>query len=246
MCDMKRISAIAGKNDIRIVEDAAHCIEGQREGIQPGHLSDMACFSFYATKNITCGEGGAIGTTDRNLAELLRKLRLHGLSADAASRYEKKFKHYDMEILGYKANMSNISAALLLGQLSRIDKLHARRDEIAARYETAFSEVKSVRTMTVPDRSRPARHLFTIRVSGMERDEFITRLQEQGVGAAVNYRPIHLASYYRDKYGYHEGMFPVAERIGEETVSIPLYPRLTDSEVTYVADSVKEVLEAER
>ena len=122
MCDMKSIRRIAEKHHMVIIEDAAHSIESIRDGIRPGTLGDAACFSFYATKNITCGEGGAVATNDEEIAEKLRKLRLHGMSKGAADRYSKRYEHWDMEMLGWKYNMSNIQAALLLYQLENIEK----------------------------------------------------------------------------------------------------------------------------
>lgn len=122
MCDMKAVKAITDKYNLKIIEDAAHCIEGERDGIKVGELADAACFSFYATKNITSGEGGAITTNNQEVAEQLYKLRLHGINKDASSRYTTGFQHWDMDILGWKYNISDIQSALLLGQLQKIDK----------------------------------------------------------------------------------------------------------------------------
>jgi dTDP-4-amino-4,6-dideoxygalactose transaminase len=242
MCDMKRIRQIADKYHLVVIEDAAHCIEGIRDGIKVGKLGDAACFSFYATKNITSGEGGAVVTGNLNKAELLRMLRLHGIDASAINRYTKKYEHWDMPVLGWKYNMDNIQAALLVGQLKRIDDLWKRRDEIYRKYEGAFASVKGIRLMkTMPD-SRHARHLFTIQVPGKKRDSMLHALQEKGVGVAVNFRAIHLLKYYRQEFGYQEGDFPVAEKVGNSTISIPLYPKLQDVEIDYVIKAVKEVI----
>jgi dTDP-4-amino-4,6-dideoxygalactose transaminase len=242
MCDMKRIRQIADKYHLAVIEDAAHCIEGVRDGIKAGKLGDAACFSFYATKNITSGEGGAIVTGNFDKAELLRMLRLHGIDESAIDRYTKKYEHWDMLVLGWKYNMDNIQAALLVGQLKRIDELWKRRDEIYRRYEDAFASVKAIRLMkTMPD-SRHARHLFTIQVPEKKRDSMLHALQEKGVGVAVNFRAIHLLKYYRQKFGYKEGDFPVTERVGNSTISIPLYPKLKDVEIDYVIKTVKEVI----
>lgn len=242
MCDMNRIRQIADKYHLAVIEDAAHCIEGVRDGIKAGKLGDAACFSFYATKNITSGEGGAIVTGNFDKAELLRMLRLHGIDESAIDRYTKKYEHWDMLLLGWKYNMDNIQAALLVGQLKRIDDLWKRRDEIYRRYEDAFASVKGIRLMkTMPD-SRHARHLFTIQVPEKKRDSMLHALQERGVGVAVNFRAIHLLKYYRQKFGYKEGDFPVTERVGNSTISIPLYPKLKDVEIDYVIKTVKEVI----
>ncbi len=242
MCDMERIRQIADEYNLAVIEDAAHCIEGVRDGIKAGKLGDAACFSFYATKNITSGEGGAIVTANFDKAELLRMLRLHGIDESAIDRYTKKYEHWDMLVLGWKYNMDNIQASLLIGQLKRIEDLWKRRDKIYRKYEDAFTSVKGVRLMkTMPD-SRHARHLFTIQVPEKKRDSMLHALQEKGIGVAVNFRAIHLLKYYRQKFGYKEGDFPVAEKIGNRTISIPLYPKLKDFEIDYVIKTVKEMI----
>lgn len=238
MCDMKKIRKIADKYGLIIIEDAAHCIEGIRDGIKVGELSDAVCFSFYATKNITSGEGGAIATNNCLKAELLRMLRLHGMDKSAAGRYTNKYQHWDMAVLGWKYNMDNIHAALLIGQLKRIEELWKRRGDIYARYEDALSSIEGIRLMNTVIGSRHARHLFTIQVSAWRRDEILASLQERGVGVAVNYRAIHLLKYYREAYGFNNGDFPVAEDIGKRTISLPLYPKLKNEEVDYVIDNV--------
>lgn len=242
MCEMKKIRRIADKYRLIVIEDAAHCIEGGRDGIRVGQLGDAACFSFYATKNITSGEGGAIATNNTEKADLLKMLRLHGIDKSAADRYTKQYQHWDMHVLGWKYNMDNIQAALLIGQLERIDELWKRRDEIYRRYDNDFSSVAGLRLMkTLPD-SRHARHFFTIQVAEDERDSVLHSLQGKGVGVAVNYRAIHLLKYYRERFGYKRGDFPVAERIGARTISLPLYPALKEEEVDYVVKIAKDAL----
>jgi len=240
MCDMKKIRQIADQHGLVVIEDAAHCIEGMRDTVRPGHLGDAACFSFYATKNITSGEGGAVTTRHADKADLLRMLRLHGIDRSAIDRYTKKFQHWDMPVLGWKYNMDNIQAALLVGQLGRIDTLWKRRNAIYQRYVEAFSAVEGVEIHSAPSDNRHACHLFTILVADGLRDQMLGALQEKGVGVAVNYRPIHLLQYYRERFGYKEGMFPVAENIGSRTISLPLYPRLGDEEAAYVIETVKK------
>jgi len=246
MCDMRRIRQIAKKHKLIIIEDAAHCVEGVREGILPGQFGNAACFSFYATKNITSGEGGAIVTDNRMKADLLKQLRLHGIDESAADRYTGEYRHYDMGMLGWKYNMDDLQASLLIGQLERIDELWNRREIICRDYEMAFAKVEGIRlikpTHDIYPSNHHARHLFTIQVAPEHRDAILHELQKKDIGVAVHFRPIHLMSYYRERFGYKEGDFPVAERIGASTISLPLYPRLTDEEVEYVIKAVKEVL----
>jgi dTDP-4-amino-4,6-dideoxygalactose transaminase len=243
MCNMKEIKRIADRYNLKIIEDAAHSIEAIRDGIKPGQLSFTACFSFYATKNITSGEGGAVVTNDGTVADKLKVLRLHGIDKSAIDRYTKRYQHYDMPLLGWKYNMDNIQAALLIGQLERIDELWQKREYLWNLYEEELREVKGIRILkTLPD-TRHARHLFTILVPPKKRDEILWRLQDAGIGVAVNYRPIHLLSYYRKTFGYKEGDFPVAEDIGARTISLPLYPSLKEEELKAVTSTLKNIME---
>ena len=243
MCDMRRIREIGDKYGLVIIEDAAHCIEGERDGVGPGELGDAACFSFYATKNITSGEGGAIATKDHEKAGILRVLRLHGLDRSAADRYSKKYKHWDMPMLGWKYNMDNLQGALLSGQLERIDSLWDRRRHIARIYEERLGDLENIRLLKTIPGSRHARHLFTILAPEGRRDDYLAGLQARNIGVAVNYRAVHLLEYYRETFGFGPNMFPAAENIGHRTISIPLYPKLTDDEISYVISEVTAVQE---
>jgi UDP-4-amino-4-deoxy-L-arabinose-oxoglutarate aminotransferase len=237
MCDMRALRAIADQHDLRIIEDCAHCIEAVRDGVRPGQLGDVACFSFYATKNITCGEGGALSAHDAAVADRLRTLRLHGMSKGAAERHTRGYEHWDVEEVGWKYNMDNIQGALLIDQIGDMEGWWKRREEICVAYERAFSAAGIEFPKTVgPGRS--ARHLFTILVEPVLRDPLLKAIQAAGVGVAVNYRAVHLLAYYVKRFGFARGAFPIAESIGDRTISLPLYPRMTDEEVAYVIDSV--------
>ena len=242
MCDMRAIRKLADKHRLFIIEDSAHCIEGERNGIKPGQLGDTACFSFYATKNITSGEGGAITTGSDEIAARLKKLRLHGMSKLAVDRYTGRYQHWNMELLGYKFNMFDIQAALLLHQLELIEKRLARKELIYRRYKDAFLNVEGIDfPKTLPD-SKHARHLFTIWVDPIKRDTILHKLQQAGIGVAVNFRAVHLLTYYHETFGYKRGDFPVAEKIGDSTISLPMYPKMTDDEVGYVIEQVIKVI----
>jgi len=242
MCDMKRIRAIADRHRLFIIEDAAHALEGWRDGICVGELSDAACFSFYATKSITCGEGGAVTTNSPDLAEKIRVLRLHGIDGEAADRYTKTYRHWDLMDIGWKYNMDNIQAALLLPQLRRVDARWKRRREIAFQYRERLSSIPGLRMPAVANATDHAYHLFTVWVDPGSRDEIIVRLQQRGIGVAVNYRSINLLSKFQERFGKGRGSYPESERIGDSTISLPLYSRLTDEEVEYVITSVGDVL----
>lgn len=242
MCDMKRIGEVARRRGLLVVEDAAHALEARRDGVRPGDLSDAAVFSFYATKSITSGEGGAVVTDDEPLAARLKTLRLHGMTRGAAERYGGAYEHYDVAEVGFKYNMSNIQAAMLSGQLPRADRMRREREEIAGRYRERLSQVEGVGMPEVPEGCVSGRHLFTVRVAPEKREGVLEGLARRGVGVAVNYRPIHLYSWYGKHLGSREGQFPNAELIGASTISLPFYPKLTDDEVDYVVSSLAESL----
>ncbi len=244
LCDMKQLQVLANKHALTIVEDAAHAVEGVRDGMRSGTAGHYATFSFYATKNITSGEGGAIAVHDVKTRDFLKRLSLHGMSTNAADRYTKKYEHYDMELLGWKYNMTNIQGALLLNQLTRIEESLKHRERLSKNYERAFSGVSGIEFLEVLPRVKSARHLFTILVSPERRDATMHSLQEGGIGVAVNFRPIHLMKYYREKYGFQPGAFPNAEYIGARTLTLPLYPSLSEDEQRYVIDTVLSVVQA--
>lgn len=240
MADMRAIAAIAQKHHLKIIEDCAHCIEGERDGIRPGMLSDAACYSFYATKNLACGEGGAVASRSQDFSKKIRLLRQHGISADAASRYGQQYRHWDMGILGWKYNMDNIHAALLICQIDRLDGYLARREAISRRYEQAFSSAPRIRIPKVYGKS--ARHLQTIWVDPDRRDQMMWDFQQNGVGVGCNYRAVHTLKYFRKTFNYQPSDFPEAYRIGLSTITLPLYPKLTDDAVDYVINVTKKVI----
>ena len=242
MVDMVNLKKLAQDHNLFIIEDAAHCLEGVRDNIRVGQLADAACYSFYATKSITCGEGGAISTSDQQLSVLFQKLRLHGMSTDAVHRYTKFYRHYDVDIEGWKYNMSNLQAALLIDQVDDIEPRRQKREQVAEYYRDSFSGCPGLDLPALVPGVKQGHHLFTIWVNPAQRDEILWALQEQGVGVAVNYCASHLYSLFRHQFGYKEGDFPQAELIGSRTVSLPLYPSLRDEEIEYVAETVKRVL----
>ncbi len=237
MCDMRAIKDIADRHTLRIVEDSAHCIEGEREGIRPGQLSDTACFSFYATKNITSGEGGAVAANDRNLADRVRLLRQHGMSKEAADRNSGSYQHWDMLECGWKYNMDNIQAALLLPQLKTLDENWEIRSRLYEDYVSGLKPESRIAYPCFAPDSKSALHLFTIWVEQEKRDRIMHLMNQRGIGVAVNYRAIHLLSYFKHKFGFENGDFPVAEKIGGSTISLPFYPKLTSCR-TWLCDQI--------
>ncbi len=227
MVSPKDLLYLKDKYGVYIVEDCAHCIEGERDGYKPG-FGDFGCFSFYATKNITCGEGGAITFHDEKFFQKLKLLRLHGLD---------RSKHgilYDMELLGWKYNLTNFQSAMLITQLKRIDDLWERRKEIYARYYDAFSRIG----LNMPKiTGKSAYHLFVVFVNS--RNEVMRKLQEKGIEVSVHYpKPIPLLKFYREAFGYSDNDFPNAVWFSEHVLSLPFYPSLKEQEIEYVIESV--------
>ncbi len=242
MCDMRAIREVADRHGLSIIEDAAHCVEGQRDSARPGALGDTACFSFYATKSLTCGEGGAVVTDDDALAEKLRLLRLHGVTKTAADRHREGYQHWDMVLLGWKYNMDNLQAAMLLPQLRRLEQKLHRRQLLSERYETALAALPDATWPRSLSGVRHARHLFPIWVGSGRRDDVVEGLQQRGVNVVVNYRTIHLLTYFRETFDFKPGDYPAAERIGDETLSLPLYPSMPEQHVDRVVEALAEVL----
>lgn len=238
MCDMRKIKQIADKYNLKIIEDAAHCIEGERDGIRAGEVADTACFSFYATKNITSGEGGAITTNNQEVADLLYQLRLHGINKDASSRYTDKFQHWDMKELGWKYNISDIQSALLIGQLELIEQRLEERELISKYYENELDKL-NIKYVKVPSTTKSARHLFVIKVQN--RDKLISKLQNENIGVAVNYRSIHILDYYKKTYGYKDEDFSKSKKFGDQCISLPLYSKLEKEEIEKIIDTLNVI-----
>jgi len=243
MCDMRQLRAIADRYGLFIVEDAAHCVEGTRDGVRPGQLGETACFSFYATKNLTCGEGGALITNDEGLAEKLRLLRLHGMNKNANDRHREGYKHWDMTVMGWKYNMDNIQAALLLPQMNRLDENWRKRKVLAEYYQRNLWDIPNLSLPATQPGVEHAWHLFPVWIGAGRRDRVIQQLQAEGISVMVNYRAIHLLTYFREAFGFREGAFPVAEHIGDMSLSLPFYPGMPLEHVDIVVSTLRDILE---
>jgi dTDP-4-amino-4,6-dideoxygalactose transaminase len=237
LCDMKALRALADRHKLWLIEDSAHGFDGQRDGVGPGQLGDAAVFSFYATKTITSGDGGAIATRHADLDARLRRLRNHGVSKDAASRHGGSYQHWDMIELGFKGAMTDVEAALLLPQLDRAEARRARRQAIVERYEEKLAGVPGV--TLVRREGRSAHHLFTVLVERGRRDAIMARLGQEQIGCAINYRAIHTLSYYRERFQLPEESLPHAADIGARTVSLPLWPDLPLADVDLVCEKLQ-------
>ena len=244
-CDMEQINSIAAQHGLFVLEDAAHAVCTYCGETRVGSVNPAA-FSFYATKNVATGEGGMLTTNDEQMAETARVLTSHGMSRNAWNRYAKGGSwRYDVEYAGYKYNMTDIQAALGICQLDRLDFMQERRRRYAGIYN---GELKGVRGVKVPPETKRgvnSWHLYTILIDSGEldigRDEFIDELADMNVGTSVHFIPVHLQPFYKRKFGYKRGDFPVAESIFDKTISLPLYPSMTEEDVRYVAGAVREI-----
>ncbi|HDM75193.1 MAG TPA: UDP-4-amino-4,6-dideoxy-N-acetyl-beta-L-altrosamine transaminase, partial [Deltaproteobacteria bacterium] len=251
-CDMEPILDIAKNYRLAVIEDAAHALPAHYKGRIIGSLpSDYSqphftCFSFYATKNMTTSEGGMLTGASKHI-ENAGIWSLHGLSRDAWKRYGKEGSWaYDVVYPGYKYNMTDIQASLGLWQLKKLAEFQKRRQEIALMYNEVFEGREELQLPVVKSGVEPSWHLYVLRLNfdclRITRDTFIEELKALNIGTSVHFIPIHLHSYYKNKYGYKEVDFPVAYENYLRMLSLPLYPRMTDEDVDSVIEAVINVL----
>lgn len=248
MCEMDGLTALAERHGLRIVEDCAHAIETTAGGRHAGTIGDYGTFSFYVTKNVVTAEGGMVTTSDPEAAGRIKRLALHGLSADAWKRFsDSGFKHYEVVEPGFKYNMTDLQASLGLHQLARVEASLRRRQEIWSAYDAAFADLPVFLPAPEEPGTRHARHLYTILVDvdrlPATRDDVLSELHRLRIGTGVHYRALHLHRYYRETFGYAEGDFPNAEWISDRTLSLPLGPGLDGRDVEDVVASVRLALE---
>ena len=236
----------------RFVEDAAHAFPADVRGVPTGRLGDAAAFSFYATKTMTTGgEGGMLVTDDDALADRARIMRLHGISADAWNRYGAGGRWaYEVVEAGFKYNLTDLAAAIGLVQLERLDELHSARAAIAARYDAHLAGSGLVERPPRRSNDKHAWHLYVVRLNldalTIDRANVIERLSLAGIGASVHFIPLHLHPHYQQRYGYRPGDFPMAEAIFERSISLPIWPGMTDAEVDRVTATLLEICDTAR
>ena len=245
MVDMLEIQRIAKLYNLKIIEDCAHALESSRDGVRPGQLSNSACFSFFATKNITCGEGGALTTNDDELDSLIKQLRLHGLTKTAFDRAKEGYKEYDVFVPGWKYNMSNIEASILLPQLERLSKNSYKRKKLYDLYQDKIRSNCNVRTLLNSAELSQlkivnAMHLFPIFVDPNKRDGLMEHLGKNGIETTVNYKPLHkfklFSNFIREK-------LPNTDFLGMGEISLPFYPNMPSEHVDIIVDSINEYFE---
>ncbi len=244
--DLDAILAIAQRHGLIVIEDACHALGAEYRGRRTGGVADMTTFSFHPVKHITTGEGGMITTNSPQLAETLRRFRNHGISSDARQRQNAGQWHYEMVLLGFNYRLPDIVCALGVAQLKKLDANLARRRQIAARYTTAFREIPGVIAPAVRAEVSPAWHLYPLRVQSEklteERAEVFRAMRAENIGVNVHYVPVHLHPYYRDRFGYKGGEYPIAEDAYHRLISLPLFHGMSDQDSHDVIQAVHKVV----
>jgi len=245
-CDMDAILDVARRRGLKVIEDAAHAFPSRYNGRTIGTIGDITCFSFYATKTVTAGEGGMVTTENPEYADRIRILSLHGISREAWKRYSSDGSwRYDIEAVGYKYNLTDLQAAVGLAQLQKCDSMRARRAALAARYTEAFSSLDAFTPPSVPHHVEHAWHLYVLQVNEgtlhIERDRIIEELKVRGIGASVHFIPLHLHPLYQQYCGYRTGQFPQAEKRFAGALSLPLFPGLSFTEQDRVIQALHDI-----
>jgi dTDP-4-amino-4,6-dideoxygalactose transaminase len=246
-CDMDRIRNITRKYNIVVIEDAAHALGAQYKNKKIGSISDFTAFSFYSTKNITTGEGGMITTNDESYLDKLKILRLHGLSKDAWGRYQIGGSwFYKIDEHGFKYNPSDILSALGLSQLNRIKSMQEKRKYLFDLYNSKLSSLEEVILPPVSDEIVHGYNLYILRLKthllSITRNQFIEELKKVGIGCSVHFIPLHLQHVYQKSYGYNPGDYPLAEKVFNEVISLPIYLDLKDDEIHYITQKIIKII----
>lgn len=247
--DMEAILPLCRHHGVRIIEDAAHAFPSRRNGKYVGSFGDATCFSFYANKTITTGEGGMLVTDDEALFKRCKLMRLHGIDRDIWDRYTSAASSWEYDVIapGYKYNMPDLAAAIGLAQLEKAVLLRQERERCARAYFNMLADLEMIDLPEVKENiADHAWHLFPIVLnerSRVPRNRFIELMAEKGVGTSVHYKPLHRMTYYKERYGLWPEDFPNTERIWKGRVSLPIYPMLSDEELAYICTSIHEIME---
>jgi len=243
--DLDPILALAERHRLTVIEDACHALGAEYHGRRTGSIAHMTIFSFHPVKHLATGEGGMVTTDRADLAESLRRFRNHGISSDARQRHASGQWQYEMVLLGFNYRLTDVACALGLSQLKKLEANLARRREIAARYTAAFRNFPGVLAPSVRANVHPAWHLYPIRVNpaplNTDRAHVFRALRAENIGVNVHYIPVHLHPYYRERFGYRGGEYPVAEAAYEQLISLPMFHGMTDEDVQDVINAVGKV-----
>ena len=244
-CEMDPILDIARRHGLRVIEDCAHAIEATHRGLPAGLMGDAGCFSFYPTKNITTGDGGMVITRDRQLYERVKILSLHGMTADAWSRFVGGPTGYEVIAAGFKYNMTDLAASLGLPQLTTIEERWRQREQIWRAYTERLKQLPLVLPPPSAAGSRHAYHLFTpllvLDELAVDRQTIIAALDAENIGVGIHYVPVHQHPYYRQQFGFVDSDFPNASFVGERTISLPLSSAMSEQDVDDMATALARI-----
>jgi perosamine synthetase len=244
--DLDPILALAERHGLTVIEDACHALGAEYHGRRTGSVAHMSVFSFHPVKHLATGEGGMVTTDRADLAESLRRFRNHGISSDARQRNESGQWHYEMVLLGFNYRLTDIACALGLSQLKKLEAKLARRRQIAALYSAAFRNLLGVLVPSVRPNVSPAWHLYPIRVNPTQlnknRAHVFRALRAENIGVNVHYIPVHQHPYYRERFGYQGGEYPVAEAAYEQLISLPMFHGMTNQDVQDVIAALTKVM----
>ncbi|MBL7224792.1 MAG: DegT/DnrJ/EryC1/StrS family aminotransferase [Desulfobacteraceae bacterium] len=246
-CNMDEIMAITQKYNLKVIEDCAHAIETEYQGQKAGTFGDFGCFSFYVTKNVVTGEGGMVLGKHTKDINLIKTLALHGMTKDAWHRFgDEGYKHYYVIDAGFKYNMMDLQAAIGIHQLERVEKNWLRRREIWNDYQGAFQNLPVTCPQEPDPNTRHGYHLYPVLIdrdrAGVSRDEFLDAMTRENIGIGVHYLSIPEHPYYQNRFGWRPDDYPHAKRVGRQTVSLPLSPKLTQKDVKDVIWALEYVL----
>lgn len=250
-CDMDAIMQLAKSYKLNVIEDAAHAIPACYKKKMIGTIGDMTCFSFYATKPLTTGEGGMLTTENDGWAEKIKILRLHGISKDAWKRYTDEGSwYYEVVDAGFKYNMTDIQAALGIAQLNKVDLMWEKREIISKRYTEAFSSMQEIIPPCVKHDRKSAWHLYVLKLNlemlKIKRNQFIEELKNRGIMTSVHFIPLYRHPYYKNMFSYDYSEFANSEWVYERIISLPIYPGMLDEDVDNVIDAVSDVINKNR
>ena len=244
--DLDAMLELAARHDLVVIEDACHALGAEYRDRAAGGIAHMTVFSFHPVKHLATGEGGMVTTDRMDYAEALRRFRNHGISSDARQRQSAGQWHYEMVALGYNYRLTDIACALGISQLKKLEEDLSRRREIAERYATSFRQLGALTLPAVRAEVNPAWHLYPIRINleslTAGRAQIFRALRAENIGVNVHYIPVHYHPYYRDRFGYREGEYPVAENAYERMISLPMFHGMSDQDVEDVIAAVSKVL----
>ncbi len=243
-CDMEHITKIAQKYDVSVIEDCAHAPGATYNGQACGTIGDIGCFSFFSNKNMTTAEGGMITTNNENLARRIKLLRSHGMTTMTLDRHRGHTYSYDVVEAGYNYRIDEIRSALGLIQLQKLPQNNDKRRQLTIYYRNALQDVPNISLPFSEHCQRSSYHIFPILLNEeINRKQFMERMKVYGIQTSIHYPPIHLFSYYREKFGCQPGILPFTETVADREVTLPLYPHLSFEDIDYIVESIQTIVE---